>query len=109
MMHLTNNKKNNSTATAASTLLTLAIIVIIVPSMASTLVAATTLATTPSPSTRIELSPQPIYQERLGTVRETPINHTHISITCSGNGMLTLPNTTETINTTANVSAISHL
>ncbi len=36
----------------------------------------------------------------------TPINQTHISATHSGNGTLTLPNSTQTINTTSNCTAI---
>ncbi|MDQ5843304.1 MAG: hypothetical protein M3286_07435 [Thermoproteota archaeon] len=64
---------------------------------------ATTAATS---SSEIMLSPQPIYQEHLRVVSMTPINETHMSITFSGNGTLTLPNTTETINTNSNGSAL---
>jgi hypothetical protein len=39
----------------------------------------------------------------------TPINQTHIASTFSANGTLTLPNTTETINTTSNGSSITSL
>ena len=39
----------------------------------------------------------------------TPINQTHIGSTFSANGTLTLPNTTETINTTSNGSSITSL
>jgi hypothetical protein len=64
-----------------------------------------------SPSPGIGLSPQHIYQERLRTINETTINQTHLSITYSGNGTLTLPNnnTTVTINTTSNGSALVSL
>jgi hypothetical protein len=68
--------------------------------------------TTPfSPSSGIGLSPQPIYQERVRTINETTINQTHLSITYSGNGTLTLPNnnTAATINTTSNGSAFVSL
>ena len=66
-----------------------------------------TTTTTTTPSSGLELSPNPIYQERIRTTSETPINQTHLSITYSGNGTLTLPNnTTETINTTSNGSAL---
>src|SRR5918996_1478186 len=62
----------------------------------------TTTTTTTSPQAGIiELSPQPVYQERQINLSENPINQTHIQLTISGNGTLTLPNTTETINTTA--------
>lgn len=53
----------------------------------------------------IPLSPQPIYRESVRTVSVTPINQTHTYITFSGNGTLTMPNSTETINTTSNGSA----
>lgn len=63
--------------------------------------------TTATSVSGIELSPQPIYQERARTVSETPINQIYMSITFSGNGTLTLPNnTSETINTTSNGSAL---
>ena len=39
----------------------------------------------------------------------TPINQTHIGSTFSANGTLTLPNTTETINTISNGSSITSL
>lgn len=54
----------------------------------------------------IPLSPQPIYRESVRTVSETPINQTHTYITFSGNGTFTMPNSTETINTTSNGSAL---
>jgi hypothetical protein len=63
--------------------------------------------TTATSVSEIELSPQPIYQERARTLSETPINQIHMSITFSGNGTLTLPNnTSETINTASNGSAL---
>ncbi len=63
--------------------------------------------TTATSVSEIELSPQPIYQERARTLSETPINQIHMSITFSGNGTLTLPNnTSETINTTSNGSTL---
>jgi hypothetical protein len=48
-------------------------------------------------------------QERLSTTGATAINQTHIRSTFSGNGTLTLPNTTETINTTNNGTAFTSL
>src|SRR5687768_11348602 len=62
-----------------------------------------------SPSSGIELSPQPVYQRQPSTSGVTPINQTHIASTFSANGTLTLPNTTETINTTSNGSSITSL
>ena len=120
------NNNNNYHPIASVTISTLAIAIIVVASAA----AATTLSTTipvaaaapttavsntiattspSSPSTsssEIELSPQPVYQEHLRVVSQNPINETHMSVTFSGNGTLTLPNTTQTINTTGNGSAL---
>src|ERR687892_323012 len=62
-----------------------------------------------SPSSGIELSPQPVYQREPSTSGVTPINQTHIASTFSANGTLTLPNTTETINTISNGSSITSL
>lgn len=68
----------------------------------------TTTSSAP-PSSGIELSPQLVYQERVGTVSQIPINQTHVQLTISGNGTLNLPNGTETINTTSNGSVIVSL
>jgi hypothetical protein len=62
--------------------------------------------TTDTSSGGIELSPQPVFQERARTVSETPINQAHMSITFSGNGTLTLPNNNIIINFTSNGSAL---
>jgi hypothetical protein len=61
------------------------------------------------PSSGIELSPQPLYQREPSTSGVTPINQTHIASTFSANGTLTLPNSTEAINTTSNGSALTSL
>src|SRR3712207_8818953 len=45
-------------------------------------------------------------QEQTTTTNTTPINQTHISATFSGNGTLTLPDTTDTINFTTNGTGI---
>src|SRR5215217_2561688 len=42
-------------------------------------------------SSGIELSQQPVLQERTRAVSETPIDYAHMSLTYSGNGTLTLP------------------
>jgi hypothetical protein len=68
-----------------------------------------TATTTSNASSGIQLSPQPIWQERATTVSMTPINQTHMIAAYSGNGTFTLPNTTETINFTANGSALVSL
>jgi hypothetical protein len=84
---------------------------IIFASTSTTLVSASTAGntTTSSPSSGIELSPQPVYQREPSTSGVTPINQTHIASTFSANGTLTLPNTTETINTTSNGSSLTSL
>ena len=60
-------------------------------------------------SSQIELSPQPIYQDQVRQVSETQINQTHVLSTVSGNGTLTLPNTTEPIRTTSSGNLIVSL
>ena len=121
IMHHLNNKNEKNIIATSATIFTLAIIVVVL-SMVTTPVAATTTTgnttdttssstntTTPSSSSGIELSPAPIQQERIRTTSQTPINQTHMSITYSGNGTLTLPNTSETINITTNGSGIVSL
>lgn len=66
---------------------------------------------TDTTSSGIELSRQPVLQERTRAVSETQINYAHVSITYSGNGTLSLPNNnnnnTATIaNFTSNGSAL---
>ena len=69
--------------------------------------ATTTNATTATTSSSgIKLSPQPIYEERSPPGNITPINQTHGILTFTGNGTLTLPNSTQTINTTSNGTGI---
>jgi hypothetical protein len=58
------------------------------------------------PSSVIELSLQPIYQEHVRDVSETLINQTHAQLIVEGNGTLTLPNSTESIKTTSTGSGI---
>ena len=66
--------------------------------------------TTSSPETgMIELSPEPVYQERQIRESRTAVNQTHFQVTISGNGTLTLPNTTETISITSTGSVLSAL
>jgi hypothetical protein len=104
------NNRQHFIAVAAA-IFTLGVI-IVASSMATTATpaAATTTPTpvgnTTSSSSGIQLSPQPIYQERSPEGNMTPINQTHGIFTFSGNGTLTLPNTTQIINTTHNGTAI---
>src|ERR687895_636730 len=78
---------------AAPAVLSFSSLMMIIPSAAGT-----------SPSSGIELSPQPVYQREPSTSGVTPINQTHIASTFSANGTLTLPNTTETINCNSSAS-----
>jgi hypothetical protein len=77
----------------------------IAPSAAAT-TATTSNTTTTSSSLGIDLSPQPVYQERSPEPNITPINQTHATLIFSGNGMLSLPNITQTINTTSNGTGV---
>jgi hypothetical protein len=70
---------------------------------------AMTTTTTTNTSSGIQLSSQPVLQERTITSSTVPINQTHMSATFSGNGSLTLPNTSETINYSTNGTAIISL
>ncbi len=107
-----NNRKilllPNIPVVTAATIFTLAII--FASSMTTTPVAASTTdnntTTTTIPSSGIELSPQPIWQERVATTGVTPINETHSIIDFDGNGTMTVPDTGETINMTNNGTAI---
>src|SRR5919106_3277502 len=118
-----NNKNNNypiAAATATISIMAIAIIVALTttamtattPVQATTTTAVittsnnTTTAAAATSSSGIKLSPQPIYQERSPPGNLTPINQTHGILTFTGNGMLTLPNTTQTINTTSNGTGI---
>jgi hypothetical protein len=66
--------------------------------------------TTDTTSSGIELSRQPVLQERTRAVSETQINYAHVSITYTGNGTLSLPNnnnnTAAIANFTSNGSAL---
>jgi hypothetical protein len=107
-----NNHHHLISATSTTSILAITImvasasIIIATPVAATTTTAGNTIATagatTPSSSSGIELSPQPIYQERSSEPNITPINQTHAVLTFSATGLLTLPNTTQTINTTSN-------
>src|SRR5215217_3246201 len=113
-MHLI-NKKDNSYVIAASvaTLFTFALMVAVSNMVTTTTSAATTTTTsnttTTTSSSGIELSPEPVYQERQTRVSRTAINQTHFQVAISGNGTLSLPNTTDTISTTSTGSVLSAL
>ena len=112
-MNLINQKNNRFIiATSVATIFTLAFIG--ASTMVSSPVAGTTAATattgnTTTSSSQIELSQKPIYQDQVRQVSETQLNQTHILSTVSGNGTLTLPNTTESIRTTSSGNLIVSL
>jgi hypothetical protein len=79
--------------------------VAVVP-ITTTMIGSSTANTTTT-SSGIQISEQPILQERTRAVSETPINYAHLSITYSGNGTLTMPdNITTMANFTTNGSAL---
>ena len=120
-MHLINKKNNNYViaATSVATLLTFAIVAAaavsniantIHPAAATTTTTTTTNnATTTTSSSEIDLSPEPVHQERQMLVSENPINETHAQFTFSGNGTHNLPNGTETIDITSTGSVIASM
>jgi hypothetical protein len=96
------NHKNNRYVIAVTTALTTLAIITAASSMATP----ATATTTTSPAEGILLLPQLIYQEHSPPGNITPINETYGIFTFSGDGMLTLPNTAQTINTTHNGTAL---
>jgi hypothetical protein len=111
MTHLNNkNNYNNHPIATATTISVLAIVIILVstsvvtPTAASgttaTTTAGNTTTTSSGQSSGIKLSSQPIYQKHTPPGNIIPINQTYIGATHSGNGTLTLPNSTQTIKTT---------
>jgi hypothetical protein len=115
-----NNNSNRVTATTTISVLTLAIIIMMIaPTSIDTPVSAqqvtttraaggntTTASSSTSPSGIDLSSSQPVYQGRSPPGGLTPINETHGILTFSGNGTITLPNSTQAINTTSNGTGI---
>jgi hypothetical protein len=64
--------------------------------------------TTDTTSSGIELSRQPVLQERTRAVSETQINYAHVSITYTGNGTLSLPNNNNNNNNNNNTATIAN-
>ena len=48
-------------------------------------------------SMNLPIAYKPFYRENITVTGQTPINATHVEVSLSGNGTLTLPNSTETI------------
>jgi hypothetical protein len=87
-------------------------IMILLVATAATTTAYSTTTAPPSAGTSsriIQLSPEPVYREVHIPISRTPINQTHFEVPISGNGTLTLPNTTETISITSTGSYLSSL
>jgi hypothetical protein len=88
-------------------------IMILLAAAATTTTYSTTTTSPPSAGTSssgiIQLSPEPVYREVHTPISRTPINQTHFEVPISGNGTITLPNTTETISTTSTGSYLSSL
>ncbi len=94
----------NTYLTSAATIFTLAIVfasTTISPVSAST----TGNATDTASSSALELSAQPVWDERATSTSVTSINETHRVATFIGNGTMTVPDTGETINMTNNGTA----
>ena len=83
--------------------------ILLLVAAAATTTAAYSTTSAPPPLSGIKLSSQPIYQESTPPGTVTPINQTHIGATHTGNGILTLPNSNQTISTTGNGTAIVSL
>ena len=110
------NKKNNRYIRITATIFTLAVIAVAASSMATAPVVEATATTTEEATTTtttppegLELSPEPVLRERQIIISQTPINQTHILFTDSGNGTITLPNTTEAINFTGTDSVVASI
>ena len=112
------NNRNNNKHIIATTVTTVSVLAIAIIILASTNIVVTPVAAqqtttaaggntiTTTPPNGIKLSSQPVYREHVKVLGQNPINETHMSVTFSGTGTLSLPNSTQTINTTSNGSAI---
>ena len=52
---------------------------------------------TTRPLVTLPIADTPFYRENITVTAQNPINATHVEVSLSGNGTLTLPNSTETI------------
>lgn len=108
-MHHLNNTMLRASDSLVMWATIIAVMVSCMATIATPLAATATTTTTPTSSPGIELSPQPVYQERSRLESQTQLNQTHVKITYSGNGTLNLPNSTEPIRTTSIGIGISSL
>lgn len=108
-MHLSGNRLMLTSLTALIVVAILSMVTTVPVTgtfTSNTTITNTTMSSPPLPLPKIELSSQPVYQAHLRIVGQNPTNETHASVALSGNSTLTLPNTTQTINTTSNGSAL---
>jgi hypothetical protein len=100
-------------ANVSFVLVSVAIMILLAAAATTTTYSTTTTTSPPSAGTSssgiIQLSPEPVYREVHTPISRTPINQTHFEVPISGNGTITLPNTTETISTTSTGSYLSSL
>src|SRR5918994_1269742 len=113
MIHNLNKKNNRYVITTASATIIFTLALMTSSIMATAPAAATTTAATttssPKESGIIQLSPEPVYREVHTPISRTPINQTHFQVPISGNGTITLPNTTDAISVTSTGSYLSSL
>ncbi|MDQ5877253.1 MAG: hypothetical protein M3288_10445, partial [Thermoproteota archaeon] len=120
MIHNLDSKKKNRyvITTRAATIIiftlvimtaTVSIVATTTTPAAATTTAATTTISPPEEPGIIQLSPEPVYRELQIPLSRTPVNQTHFQVPISGNGTITLPNTTETIRVTSTGSYLSSL
>jgi hypothetical protein len=108
-----NGKYHHPIVATTVTLLALALLWLVsgmsIAPIVLTASATTNNATTTSPPTGIKLGPQPVWQEHATTIGMAPINRTHMDATFSGDGTLTMPNSTENIIFTTNGTGLISL
>jgi hypothetical protein len=96
-------------ATSLTTLLVAASVVVVLGFSSLMMIPSAATAGGGTSSGIIQLSPEPVYREVHTPISRTPINQTHFQVPISGNGTITLPNTTETISITSTGSYLSSL
>ena len=69
---------------------------------AATATTSNSITATTTPSSGLELSPQPIWDEQATNTGRTPINETHSIVSFIGNGTMVVPDTGQTVNMTNN-------
>jgi len=89
------HNKNRISAKVTTTLIvfTLTIVFTSTTNQVTAITTASNTTTTTSPSSGLELSPQPVWDEVVVNTGVTPINETHTIVTFIGNGTMTVPDT----------------